>query len=264
MSITLLSVAALIFVIVEYIVAIFPDAPLILHYIVQLSSAVVFFCAVEWFLYTNNKKRFLVRLYVLNLLMTCVDLVLPRLLPVQDKLQYIPNNVFFEIFFMMTLVYIWDRWTKDKKKLVLGTVLFVVYQIIGNIILSRWLGEAGAVQSTLVYSVTGVFNEYFMGFRSPTVPLYLDCLIPIFYLFRKREGDKDYRRPAIAFVVWWAVYVVFAILLPTTISQDLPVHIFIERIGHGFVDRVCKYCYQWLVIFALPLLLCYNGKKKRV
>lgn len=260
MSTTLLKIIALLLMTVAHIGEFFPDTPMILNYIGRLPGTLFFFCAVEGFTHTKNKRIYLIRLYAMSQLMTCIDFVLPRLLPAPPEMymgSYITNNVFLEIFIMMVLVYIWDTCAKDKKKLVLGTVLFILYQIVGNVILGKCLRYEGAAQSALAHSVAGLYNDYFMG--NPA--LYVDCLIPIFYLFRKWEGDKDYRRPVIAFVVWWAVYAVLAVLLPTNIAQSLPVGVFVERLGHGFLDRAFKYCYQWMMIFVLPFLLCYNGKK---
>ena len=248
---------------VDHIGEFFPDTPLFLRYIGRLSCSIFFFCAVEGFTHTRNKKTYLIRLYAMSQLMTCIDLVLPRLFPVPSKMymvalrQCIPNNVFLEIFITMVLIYIWDTYAKDRKKLVLGTLIFFFYQIVGNILFEKilWYTDS-TIQRGIAYSVAGLYGNYFMGGAA----LHVDCLIPIFYLFRKREGDKDYRRPAIAFVVWWAVYVVFAVLLPTSIAQFLPFDLF-GRHNAVFLDRVFKIGYQWMMIFALPFLLCYNGKK---
>ncbi|MDE5564225.1 MAG: conjugal transfer protein TraX [Oscillospiraceae bacterium] len=247
---------------VDHIGEFLPDMPLFLRYIGRLSCSIFFFCAVEGFMHTRNKKTYLIRLYAMGQLMTCIDLVLPRLLPVPSKMYmgspwpYISNNVFLEIFIMMVLVYIWDAYAKDRKKLMLGTLIFFSYQIVGNILFEKIFWYTDLMQTAIAYSVAGLHDEYFMG----NTALYVDCLIPIFYLFRKREGDKDYRRPAIAFVAWWSVYAVFAVLLPTSIAQFLPFDFFGRR-NAVFLDRVFKIGYQWMMIFALPFLLCYNGKK---
>lgn len=262
MSTTLLKIIALLFMTVDHIGEFFPDMPLFLRYIGRLSCTIFFFCAVEGFTHTRNKRTYLIRLYVMSQLMTCIDCALPQLFPVPSKmymgdpLPYISNNVFLEIFIMMMLVYIWDVFAKDKKKLVLGTLIFFLYQIVGNILFDRILWYTDLTQSIIAYSVAGLYNGYFMG----STALYVDCLIPIFYLFRRRAGDKDYRRPAIVFVVWWAVYVIYAVLLPTRIVDAMSFELF-GRHGAVFLERVFKCCYQWMMIFALPFLLCYNGKK---
>ncbi len=248
MTATALKIIALLLMTVDHVGAFLPGMPFILRCIGRLSACIFFFCAVEGFTHTRDKRKYLQRLYLMNLLMAAIGILLPM---VFGRSEVIGTNVFLEIFGMMLLIYLWDKFQGDRKKQIIGTVLFVAYQFGVLYLMEALLQFSGEAERTAVYALFGCSVSFSEN------ALFVDLLIPIFYLCR---GNK--KRLAIAYSAWCGLYFFWEVLGVPSLLDPL-----VEPLGIAFTvfgsvtDRMFRTQIQWMMIFTLPLLLCYNGKK---
>lgn len=252
MSTTALKLIALALMTVDHIGEFIPNMPLWLRYIGRLSACIFFFCAVEGYTHTGSKRNYLLRLYLMNLLMTGIDIALPMLL---GQKGVIPNNVFLEIFTMLFLVHLWDTYAEDKQKRILFPLLFIGYQIAVYWLMSGLLRYSSNAEISIVHAILGC--PLYMGANT----IYVGCLIPIFYFCRNNK-----KRLAACFSGWvllFCIYTVFAV--PALVFNPLLEFLHIDTFGFNDFGTVCSRAFrtdfQWMMLFSLPLLLAYNGKR---
>lgn len=248
MTTTTLKIIALLLMTVDHVGAFLPDMPFALRCIGRLSACIFFFCAVEGFTHTRDKMSYLKRLYLMNLLMAAIDIFLPMAF---GQNEVIGTNVFLEIFGMMLLIFLWDKFQGDRKKQIISTVLFWVYQFGVLYLMEAALKYSGEAEKTAVYALLGCSVSF--GGNAQ----FVDLLIPIFYLCR---GNK--KRLAVAYSAWCGLYFFWEVLGVPSLLDPL-----VEPLGISFTvfgsvtHRMFRTAIQWMMIFSLPLLLCYNGKK---
>lgn len=241
---TALKLIAMVLMTIDHIGVYIPGAPLWLRYIGRLSACIFFFCAVEGFSHTHDKKRYLMRLYLASIGMTVLDILLPLLL---GQTAPIRANVFLEITGMMLLLYLLEMHRGNPKKQLISGILYAAYQIavnslVGAVLKYESIADERLVRALLACSVPEDANV-----------LYVDLLILLFWFCR---GDKKKLSAAfsgyVLFQIFWNVLAV---------PSRLPV------IGEMFQafgtvwERAFRTDFQWMMIFALPLLLSYNGQK---
>ena len=249
MTTTTLKLIALVLMTIDHVGEFIPEMPLFLRYIGRLSAVIFFFCCVEGYTHTRNKKRYVLRLYVCGQIMTALDLLLPMAVHHSTNLSwtnYIQNNVFLEIFGMTALLYFWEH-SKGKKRII-GTIVFWLYQIIMPEVLSSILRFEQSDKLILAKSLVGLFFE--RGY-------FVDCTIILFYLTRNNK-----KKMAIAYTCWIGLYIFDNVLCVPALLNPLIQPIGIEFFKRGTIwERAFQTDFQWMMIFSLPLLLMYNGKR---
>ncbi len=245
MTSTALKLIALVLMFIDHIGALLPGMPLWLRWIGRLSACTFFFCAVEGFTHTRDKKRYIGRLYLMNLGMTAMNLLLPFLL---GRSEMITMNVFLEITGMMVLLYLLDLHEgKPLRQLGIG-VLFFVCQFGLDALLNSLLKYEDPASEQVVRSLLVCIAD-------DSGALLVDVLILLFWLCR---GSK--RKLAIAYSGYCLLYLFLFVLAVPGVLQ-LPV------LGDMFPamgtvwDRLFRTEFQWMMLLALPLLLSYNGQK---
>lgn len=241
---TTLKIIAMILMTIDHIGVYIPGTPLWLRYIGRLSACIFFFCAVEGFSHTHDKKRYLVRLYSAGVFMTILDIGLPLLL---GQHEVIHANVFLEITGMVLLLYLLERYRGNRKKQLVSAILYTGYQFLMDYLISAVLTYESDAAEQLVRALLAC------AVPDNANTLYVDLLILFFWLCR---GDK--KRLAAVF----SGYVLFQIFWNVlAIPSKLPI---LGELFPAFAtvwERAFRTDFQWMMIFALPLLLSYNGEK---
>ena len=268
MSVTNLKRIALAAMVCHYIGAFLPGAPLWLQWIGRLSAPLFFYC-MAWSLdKTGDKRLYFKRLYFCSVGMAAFNLILSVIVEKTGLVTAVTTNMFASLFagalFIEFLEYA-KRYPKRGKRM-LRSFLFwqlafaglwaVLYELAGvpyaflNLA-SAAVGSALTCEGAFMYVLMGVAFYYTKEDKKKLSIAYLAiCLI--FFVNS-------------AFGLWGRVFMLLGSDILVAIMEILTG---LVLWGASFrplfdVSHMLNNDFQWMMIAALPLLLCCNGKKDR-
>ncbi len=268
MSVTNLKRIALAAMVCHYIGAFLPGAPLWLQWIGRLSAPLFFYC-MAWSLdKTGDKRLYFKRLYFCSVGMAAFNLILSVIVEKTGLVTAVTTNMFASLFagalFIEFLEYA-KRYPKRGKRM-LRSFLFwqlafaglwaVLYELAGvpyaflNLA-SAAVGSALTCEGAFMYVLMGVAFYYTKEDKKKLSIAYLAiCLI--FFVNS-------------AFGLWGRIFMLLGSDIMVAIMEILTGLILW---GASFrplfdVSHMLNNDFQWMMIAALPLLLCCNGKKDR-
>ena len=268
MSVTNLKRIALAAMVCHYIGAFLPGAPLWLQWIGRLSAPLFFYC-MAWSLdKTGDKRLYFKRLYFCSVGMAAFNLILSVIVEKTVLVTAVTTNMFASLFagalFIEFLEYA-KRYPKRGKRM-LRSFLFwqlafaglwaVLYELAGvpyaflNLA-SAAVGSALTCEGAFMYVLMGVAFYYTKEDKKKLSIAYLAiCLI--FFVNS-------------AFGLWGRIFMLLGSDILVAIMEILTG---LVLWGASFrplfdVSHMLNNDFQWMMIAALPLLLCCNGKKDR-
>ncbi len=268
MSVTNLKRIALAAMVCHYIGAFLPGAPLWLQWIGRLSAPLFFYC-MAWSLdKTGDKRLYFKRLYFCSVGMAAFNLILSVVVEKTGLVTAVTTNMFASLFagalFIEFLEYA-KRYPKRGKRM-LRSFLFwqlafaglwaVLYELAGvpyaflNLA-SAAVGSALTCEGAFMYVLMGVAFYYTKEDKKKLSIAYLAiCLI--FFVNS-------------AFGLWGRIFMLLGSDIMVAIMEILTG---LVLWGASFrplfdVSHMLNNDFQWMMIAALPLLLCCNGKKDR-
>ena len=268
MSVTNLKRIALAAMVCHYIGAFLPGAPLWLQWIGRLSAPLFFYC-MAWSLdKTGDKRLYFKRLYFCSVGMAAFNLILSVIVEKTGLVTAVTTNMFASLFagalFIEFLEYA-KRYPKRGKRM-LRSFLFwqlafaglwaVLYELAGvpyaflNLA-SAAVGSALTCEGAFMYVLMGVAFYYTKEDKKELSIAYLAiCLI--FFVNS-------------AFGLWGRIFMLLGSDILVAIMEILTG---LVLWGASFrplfdVSHMLNNDFQWMMIAALPLLLCCNGKKDR-
>ena len=268
MSVTNLKRIALAAMVCHYIGAFLPGAPLWLQWIGRLSAPLFFYC-MAWSLdKTGDKRLYFKRLYFCSVGMAAFNLILSVIVEKTGLVTAVTTNMFASLFagalFIEFLEYA-KRYPKRGKRM-LRSFLFwqlafaglwaVLYELAGvpyaflNLA-SAAVGSALTCEGAFMYVLMGVAFYYTKEDKKKLSIAYLAiCLI--FFVNS-------------AFGLWGRIFMLLGSDILVAIMEILTG---LVLWGASFrplfdVSHMLNNDFQWMMIAALPLLLCCNGKKDR-
>lgn len=255
-----------------------PGMPIWFNWLGRLSAPLFIFCAIEGLKHTKSKKIYAVRLYLANIVMGVTNYYLTNLN--KSPISVVDHNIFRTIFILAIIVSIIELKTKHNKKIRWFVLLFFAWQIVGYVIISK-LNYLGDNFSFLLSSILG--NIFLAEFG-----IFFIILGLLFYL-----ADNNPKKLVIYYLSFCVVYSsIYIFNLVPGVSQKIsywyeikynptgdpnnPHSIYSAQIGHTFSFIMWNFMgihpfmngsnlltenFQWMMVFALPLILAYNGKK---
>lgn len=203
--------------------------PLILTCIGRSAYPLFLFCMVWGYHYTRSRKIYLLRLYLGSVFMTVFAYAIDHYYLPTDGFGYGNHNIFLSMFLVGLLISTIEIFQKDRQK---GAII---------------LGAIFAAQILFPYAerIVRVFFPYLPGFSGDTITgiipnLYLNeygfefVALGVLMYFLKEKKD-----------LFCVMYIIFCIAQFSfeVIRGELGIPI------------------QWLMIAALPLMMCYNNEK---
>lgn len=245
MSSTALKLLALLLMLLDHIALFIPGMPVWMRYVGRAAAPIFMFCLAEGFAHTENKIRYLKRLYIGSAIMGILNTVTSILMP--DARVSLDNNFFSTLFIIGLIITIYEKIKskeRDGKQLL---VFSVIYQIVSIIVcfvveaMAMALEAEGLADNT--FSV--IVRENASYLVNGLMPNLLFCeggyLIVLFgfmmYYYRKNKKRMSF------------VYLYMCI-----------VYAFIIFFTEGGMDGLFNN-YQWMMILATPFFLIYNGEK---
>jgi len=263
---------------VDHIGVFIPNTPMWLRYIGRLAAPLFFFCVAEGFFHTRDKKKYVVTMYKMSVLMSLICVLIPQIL---FDGGIIANNIFSSIFQAVLILYLFEITKEDKPKRKKYFGFYLLYQIV---VLIVWVALEFSGFFSLMYGLPVLGSlEYILVIALGSVfftegSLILTGMIILFY-FSRDNKKKLTRNYLIYCVLYFLIFVPqfavrgFGYLRKSGLNEGVKSLIQIAEIPFGllgietlrsagnFAQSAFNVNFQWMMIFALPFMLLYNGKK---
>lgn len=196
----------------------------------RLSAPLFIFIVINGMCHTRNAIKYMMRLYIGNIVMMVGDYLINRFFPLPFG-AVVMNNIFATLFVIALMVYSIQRIVEAivNKKKVFKYILLFLLPIVSSII-PLLLSKMPIAMMTAVTLLPNVV--YCEG----SIVLVLMGLG--FYIFRKSK-----LKLSLFYIIFCILYVLLGCLS-----------------GLQILD-VLKFDIQWMMIFSLPFILLYNDKK---
>ena len=255
--------------------SVFLGAPLPLRYIGRSAAVIFFFCAAESAVHTHDRKKYLLRLYKMSLLMAGLSVVVPFILGglATDRSGSLPpvtNNIFTELVPGVWIIDILESTKHDRSLRTKRFLRFALYQIavIPAFLVLEMLCDSLSLNIPEI-ALAAPLGSLFITEGS----VLLTLQIVLFYFWRDNK-----KKLAVGFTVYCALYALIAVpQLPERLFRFTNAHIpqctdLVNTVIHMFgfegrgallspAESLLKLNFQCFMIFALPILLMYNGKR---
>lgn len=201
----------------------------------RLSAPIFCFCMAQGLAHTHSRKIYLLRMYLFSLAMSVGNLVLTALLPGSPS-GGIPNNIFATLLLGAAIIVCMEQMAADRQKGQMIWMYFIGIELAG-FFLGDMLTRAGQTTAAQILQILIPTPLTVEG------GVFFVILGPLFYYFRFSK-----KKLAI-------MYLVFSLGL--CLSSSIAWYL----LGMSAWDAFFGVQYQWMMVFALPLLWRYNGQK---
>lgn len=238
---TALKGLALVLMLLDHIAYFFDYTGLIpvwFHMAGRLAAPLFLFCTVEGFVHTHNRKRYYLRILLISALMGGLEFAMLYAGVLVRPDGFFPLNAIMMAFAVLIPVWQGIDWLREKK---FGRGIAVI----GAVVL--WPLAAGMF---LRVPVLGTVLAGLGMTVLPMWPMVTDGGLPfllggvLLYLFR-----PDRKRQAVIFAVFTFLYEFCLVAFAAVVQGGAP-----------FTSMFTDY-YEWMGIFAVFFMLCYNGKR---
>lgn len=268
MSVTILKRIALVSMILGTVGAQIPGAPIWLQWIGRLSAPLFFYC-MAWSLdKTHDKKLYFKRLYFCSVGMAVINLVISVIVQKTGLATTVTSNMFATLFATALFIQVLEYARKHPKK---GKRMLLSYLFWQFAFAGLWavLYELAGVPYALLNLASAA-----VGSAMTCEGAFLYVLMGTIFYYTKEEKGKM----GIAYGILCLVFFVNASLgiwgrMFMLLGSDILVAIMeimtgLMLWGASFrplfdIYHMLKNDFQWMMLAALPLILCCNGKKGR-
>lgn len=259
---------ALILMIVDHIYYYIPNMPIIFAWIGRISFPLFLFIMVWGFYYTKSKKVYLTRLYIFSLFVNLIITLTERYVDINYNYGKSLNaNIFRTYFTTCVFILFVELYKKNDKDFSKYLSLYICWQITTIVIFQNFCGD-------------GVFNNLqFLNALGGTVAyveggLTFVLLGVIFYFSKDNKKLLAFNYIFFCFIYMNITLRNFVPRFTSIIRNKVDVigellRALFEYIlglsprsttGFSFESLLFNE-YQWMMIFALPIILSYNNKK---
>lgn len=236
-----LKIIALVFMTTDHIYSYIGSAnvsvPIWFTWLGRIVAPIFIFLSVEGFYYTRSRKKYLSRLYIGFVFMQLANSIVVDLFPRQGMDMALMNSMFGTIFLIVVYLFLVDFIKKGIEE-----------KSIGKIGLGTLAMAAPILLNVLLLIVMEKINPFFYRVIFTLIPLPLTVegglffilLGIIFYLLRERKNLM-----LISYIIFSAIFLPF---------------------GNMTFSGMFMESFQWMMVFAAPLLYLYNrepGKKMK-
>ena len=229
MSSMLLKTVALILMTLDHIGEFIPGAPIWLRWIGRLSAPLFLFCTVNGFRHTRDRKRYLLRLYLFGVATAGLGVLFTY--TAVNPVHPLTNDIFPTLLLTCVIIALLEQMDRDPKRGRRNLLLFLLLQILTTVVCaeielwnSRFTVLAAALLGNLIFSEGGVF------------------LAVLGVILERRTSDA--KSAAAVHLIFSTVWLLISLIQSARNPRAL------------LTDN-----YQWMMIFAAPLILAYNGQR---
>lgn len=210
------------------------DIPIYFTWLGRIVAPIFVFITVEGFVHTKSRFKYGLRLYLASVIMNILNFKVGDLFSGLGQAMPIINSMFASLFLLVVYLsfaelIIRGFKNKDYKKIILGFILGLLPIVINLLILNKMGNLSLRTLRLIMNFIPMVFFSEGGGF--------FIILGLIFYLTRNKK------------ILMIVLYSLICIL-------------FLRRTGFRLEVMLFEN-FQWMMIFALPLILLYNGRPGR-
>jgi len=288
MTCTTLKIIALIFMTIDHIGVCIPNMPICFRWIGRIASPLFFFCAAESVVHTSNRRLYLKRLWKSSFIMVMIESTIPPILEMyfNIKIGNFDNNIFLTILQGAIIATILEDTKNDRLKRNKYLLGYTCYQC--GILLLYYISEffdpfAYIGLNTELIQILKDWNRILFTVLGSVWhiegSIILMLQIVIFYLCREKKNKLSMYYSAycgLYFVVFVnqlgikAVRMLQQLGISSEVVNGLTLPLQLLGIptmpfdaADKFIESLLQVNYQWMMIFALPLILLYNGNNGR-
>lgn len=206
----------------------------------RLAAPLFLFCVVEGFAHTHDRRRYFLRMYALSVLMTGMMFIIARYFRREDG--FFPQNGMMTTFTLLIIIWQGIDWLHNRRfaRGILAIALPLIWPVGISAVLMR-VPSGNAVVQVVLMSIVPTWN------LSPDATISMLVMGILMYLLRNRRGVQ---------------VAVFAVA--TMVYEMVYKGMLISRMMPDFVPmQMVTMYYEWMGVFAAPLMLCYNGQRGR-
>lgn len=264
MSTTTIKKIALIFMFIDHVAQFIPFIPEWLHWIGRISAPLFFLCTAWGFHYTKSRKKYLVRMYFFGVGMAILNVIFNNIHR-ENYTTYINNNIFVTLLVSCVIIAIIDTYHDNRIKAKKYLLIFVILQIFStSLIIFVDYGD----YSFIIEFLCAIFGNIFLCEGG-----IIFVILGVLLYYTKNSKKKLIFSYSIFCIVYSFIYLtnviarIFIVLEPILPESIYFIIVLIARLlgietfpiyGIRFFEITS--CY-WMIIFALPFMLLYNGKK---
>lgn len=259
MTITALKILAMVTMFIDHIASFIPNTPQYFHWIGRISAPVFMYCSIIGYEKTINKTKYMLRLYVLNLIMGMINTIL--------DIQY---NFIGTILLIIIIIFIVDKFKNkdDNARRILS--LFIAEQILFFIFIIFLTYLMNNLNYNIRLESVHIIKAFFVSMLLLDGGLFFAVFGLIMYF-----SNKNRKTFSIAYII---VTILCLIIYNTNIARRI-FDIIGSVIDNNYLISagICEILFgvdphfmktgllygnpQWMMIGALPFILMYNGEK---
>lgn len=246
MSSTALKIIALILMLIDHIGMFIPGMPIVLRYLGRASAPIFMFCLVEGFAHTENKIKYLKRLYIGSAIMGILNAASSILVP--GATVPMENNFFSTLFLIGLFITIYEK-KKEKERDANQLLVYAIISQVVSIILCyvvEAVALALAAEGAAEVSISSIVREnsrYLINGFMPNILFAEGGYLIVFFGFMMHYYRKNKKMMSAAYVYMCVLY---AGIIFFTEGMSI----------NGLLNN-----YQWMMVIATPFFLIYNGEK---
>ena len=259
MSIFCLKIIAIVCMLLDHIAYFFPDMPVPFHWIGRLAAPIFVFCVVNSMEYTHSQHKYLLRLYFFSVIVSIFQMF-----------SSVDLNIIRALFTIGLLIYFFENRFTDIKKCKKMIILYILYQILTCIICAILIiYSTSSTENFFVYLFPALLGNILL-MEGGLIWVFIGLL---FYFFKKNKSKLT--------ICYIFMVTLYEFCLATNyVNRFISKVGCIPLIGHNLEEFLVTFFtsiigfdpisaggnilfeqYQWMMIFSLPLILCYNQKQ---
>lgn len=256
MTTTMLKIVALVTMLIDHIWAFIPGTPYYFHWIGRISAPIFMFCCIIGYTNTKSKIKFMSRLYVLSLVMGAINAFL--------DIQY---NFIRTLLVIVAIIFIIEKFEAKDSDAKRTLITFVSWQIVSSLIIMQ-LQYLDVSDKILIIMLPALSNILMLDGG-----MFFVLIGVLMYIFSDSKKNQVicYMLVTVLNILIYNTKILKAIFHVLEKNIKIPftlLSILFESVFFGVLPAFMKtdLLYgdpQWMMIFALPFILMYNGEKGR-
>ena len=270
-----LKLIALILMTIDHIHNFVPNMPIYFSYLGRMAYPIFAFCCVQSYFYTRNVKKYLVRLYIANVITSFVFYAVNLRYGENDLFgRNIVNNIFTTLFQMVLLVYVIDTVIHKTCGYRKFFISYGIYQMLLYIVV-EWIASSDSVPLFETYLLSHLFCNLW---HTEGSRFYIFLGVIFYFGYREPKGSK--KKIAIFYVIYcigyffiyygnilqWIFLRIALYISPQVRDIAVKATSYVLQLDEVWCNRWKEYSLfgndcAWMMVFAVLFLLLYNGKK---
>lgn len=213
--------------------------PLVFTWLGRISAPLFLFCIIEGFTYTHNRKKYILQIYGISIIMGLIQFSFYNICSVLVRPDgFFPQNQMLASFFILLIVLQGIDWCREKRwgRGLTAVILPIILPLFILTFLAAFTNPE--FKFLLNLSIFTVLPLHMAIMDGGTSTLLMGIIL---YAFR-----KNHKLQAAAFIIFVLFFDVVRLLI--MVPGLTPLDFFTQA-------------YQWMEIFAVIPMLCYNGSR---